>query len=230
MAGTVNGAAVKDCQPICRPIAWLVLPTGVMASIFAFSVVQSLVRPISEPEQDEYCSAGYKRGAGDRRIVGGVVVLVAVGDAAVPGAVRGRRPDLAVRKAVALRVVFVVAAGAVDSLPQVPAQPVGSIIVGAEIHVLVEGDDRDIDVFRMDGSALELREQIVGRGLQRSHLFVACHRAGVVEHQRNAKARIAPGRDRHRIDVDLTDADDTEEICVDDCGAVQGQFRTRRPW
>jgi hypothetical protein len=36
------------------------VPTGVMASIFVFSLVQSLYRPINETEQDEHCSVGYK--------------------------------------------------------------------------------------------------------------------------------------------------------------------------
>ena len=74
--------------------------------------------------------------------------------------------------------------------------------------------------------SLKLREQIVRSSLQRFHFSVVCHRAGVVEHQRDAKTRIAPGRDRHRADVDLTDANDTEKICVDHGGAIQGQFRT----
>ena len=33
----MKGAAINDCQPICKPIAWLVLPCGCMASIMVES-------------------------------------------------------------------------------------------------------------------------------------------------------------------------------------------------
>src|SRR3954447_24968468 len=42
-AGAVNGATGEiDCQANCSPIVTLVLPIGVMASIFALSAVQSV--------------------------------------------------------------------------------------------------------------------------------------------------------------------------------------------
>src|SRR6185437_2357881 len=58
-AGMVKGDAVSDCQPICKPIAWLVLPTGCIAVILFDSAVQSLDSPISDTGQEVYCSVGY---------------------------------------------------------------------------------------------------------------------------------------------------------------------------
>src|SRR6185437_1027422 len=55
----VKGDAVSDCQPICKPIAWLVLPTGCIAVILFDSAVQSLDSPISDTGQEVYCSVGY---------------------------------------------------------------------------------------------------------------------------------------------------------------------------
>src|SRR5262245_11514943 len=89
---------------------------------------------------------GGELGAGDRRGVHRVVVLVAIGDAAVPGAVGFPGPDLAVRKAGGLGLVGAVAAGAVDVVPIVPVDPVGGVVARAGVDVLAERDDRDIDV------------------------------------------------------------------------------------
>src|SRR5262249_32188864 len=44
MAGGLSGTpSVSDIQPQARPIAWLVLPLGLMASILLLSAVQSYV-------------------------------------------------------------------------------------------------------------------------------------------------------------------------------------------
>ena len=56
----MNGEAVSDCQPICNPMAWLVLPFGCMSSILAESecpIITQLQQRCTE--QDEYCSVGY---------------------------------------------------------------------------------------------------------------------------------------------------------------------------
>src|SRR6185369_14436828 len=60
MAGTVNGPPpTSDIQPTCKPMAWLVLPAGVMLSTKVFMLSHSKVSPFTAFGQELYCSAGY---------------------------------------------------------------------------------------------------------------------------------------------------------------------------
>ena len=59
MAGAVSGPPpTSDIQPHTRPIAWLVLPLGVIWLTIVFMAVQSLLSPIICSGQLPYCSAG----------------------------------------------------------------------------------------------------------------------------------------------------------------------------
>src|SRR5262245_37018309 len=130
------------------------------------------------------------------------------------------------RDAAALLVVARVAASSIDRIPQVPAQPTLGVVFRTEIYVLAEGDNRHIDVFRMNGGVLELSQQIVRCGLESIHFAVTGHGARIVERERHTQARIAPCRNRQSTDLDLADADYAEKIGVDDRGAVEGQLRS----
>ena len=166
-----------------------------------------------------------------------VIVLVAVGDAAVPGVVigdgdrrRGAGPgrsradpaDIVERTVIAdaggerragasvgksgYRVETQdradsdrrhAAVNRVDGIPQLPIEPVAAPVRrAADIDVLVERNDRHIDVAIGDRGGPQLADEVLGRGLERRHLARVRHRPGVVEHQGDAQAGRAPARGR----------------------------------
>src|SRR5260221_13001478 len=64
-SGPLTGAFIRcpfdnACHAQASPIAWLVLPLGVIWSTFALSALQSLLRPNIAPGQASYYSAGKK--------------------------------------------------------------------------------------------------------------------------------------------------------------------------
>ena len=156
-------------------------------------------------------------------VIGGVEILVAVGNT---GAVRVRRPDLSVRHAAAFLMVARVAARAVQVFLKIPAQPALIVVVRAEVHVLAEGNDGNVDIFGLMRGAFKLTQQIMSGGLKSRHLAGARHRTGIVEHKGDPQARVTPGRNRGRADVNLIDPDDAEEVSVDDAGAVKREVRS----
>ncbi len=113
-----------------------------------------------------------------------------------------RRPGVTAVGAAALGGRVAPAAGPVIGLPVRPVDPARARIARSDIDVLHEGNDRDVDVAVVDGHGLELREQVLGRRLQRADLARVRHRAGVVEHQRDAQPRLAPGDGRRGAQVD----------------------------
>src|SRR4029450_668923 len=59
-AGTVNGPPpTSDCQPTCKPIAWLVLPAGDILSTNVFMADQSALNCFAACGQEPYWSATY---------------------------------------------------------------------------------------------------------------------------------------------------------------------------
>ncbi len=182
---------------------WLVLPFGLILLTIAVSAA-----PVVAQRYGRSIRAGavlFSRiegggGAGGGR--GDVLVVVAaarrsgvatIHHAAGPGVMVVGRPGLAVRRAVALAIAVVrVAAAAVVGVPIGPVDPGRLVVGGVDVDVLHERHDRHVDVTVVDGGRLQLRQQRLGGGDQRRHLAVVGHRAGVVEHQRDAKPGIAP--------------------------------------
>src|SRR4029079_10882805 len=76
-----------------------------------------------------------------------------------------RRVDPQGRAAV-LVLVPRVAAGAVLAVPVRPVAPARTLTASADVHVLAERNDRDIDVRSVGGCVLELGQQFVGCVLQ----------------------------------------------------------------
>src|SRR3954468_22212056 len=59
LTGAFSGCPFDNaCHAQASPIAWLVLPLGVIWSTFALSALQSLLRPNIATGQASYCSAG----------------------------------------------------------------------------------------------------------------------------------------------------------------------------
>ena len=85
-----------------------------------------------------------------------------------------------------------VAAGvAVARIPEVPADR-GGVVVLADVDVLVERNDRHIDVVVRRRGVLELGQQVLRRGLECVDLARLRHRAGIIEHKRDAQPVVAP--------------------------------------
>ena len=149
-AGALNGATGDSvCQASCSPMVTLVLPAGVIASTLLLSAVQSVDSVIMAVGQaDAWCArymvAGLpSTGCGVQHIV----VLVAVIDAAVPGAVAVGRPG-AVLEMQLFSSGMTIAASAVGGIPVGPVDPGRVDIAGADIDVDGERDDGDFDVAR----------------------------------------------------------------------------------
>ncbi len=121
--------------------------------------------------------------------------------------------------------ITAVTARAVQWIPQIPAQPSLIVVLGAEIHVFAEGNDGNVDIFGLMRGALELTQQIMSGRLKSRHLAGARHRTGIVEDKSDPQARVAPGRNRGCADIDFLDPDDTEEVSIDDTGAVKREVR-----
>src|SRR5690606_21733366 len=141
-----------------------------------------------------------------RRVVH-VVILVTIGDAAVPGIVMVWFPSTftVVLVLCGPLVVPTTAASSVLVVPASQAVPIGleihpvrrfpiriRRIAGSDIDVLGERNDRNIDVARLGGRFLELIEKLVRRSLESNHLVAGGHRAGIVERQRDTQPRVAP--------------------------------------
>ena len=157
------------------------------------------------------------------------VGTAAIGDAAVPAIVVGYGPPAAAVHAIGFGVVRAPARRcAAATVVFVEIGPVDIALVvgaGAEIDVLGERHDGDIDVAVFDRCRLELRQQVLGGGLERGHLAVVGHRAGIVERERDAQLVHAPLGGRCNADRHIAVAHQPHEIGVHRGAAVEHDLR-----
>ena len=85
------------------------------------------------------------------------------------------------------------------------------IVALADIDVLAERDDRHVDVAVRRRGIPELGQQILRGRLHRRHLAGVGHRSGVVEHQRDAQAAVAPFHRGRASDVEARIAQELHE-------------------
>ena len=99
----------------------------------------------------------------------------------------------------------------------------------AELDVLAERNDRDVDVAVLRRGGLELLQQALGRGLERFHLAVVPHRPCGIEGERDAEPGVAPLRGRLGAERHLLDAHQTHEIRLHGRGRRDDDLAAARP-
>ena len=102
-----------------------------------------------------------------------------------------------------------------------PVDPVLGVIAGAEVDVLGEGNDGNIDVAGVLRERAELVDETAGSGdgiFQSRHLVVLRHRTRIIEHQRHAHLDVAPSRGRRRAKAQRRETDYVHEIGCDRAG------------
>ena len=206
MAGAGAGAAGAA---ICRAVVAAVVVAAEVLRVFAAAVDArtdiAFVRPARRDRAGGGAAVGRCRGA--------MHAITRVGHRAVgagPGA--GPRARLGGE---ARRLGF----------PARPVDPGGGEVGGVRVDVLGERDDRDLDVARVGGQALQRRQQLMGRGLEGADLVVRGHGSGVVEGEGDAQLGQAPCHRGGGADRDRRNSHHLHERRRDDAGAGHGERR-----